>query len=130
MLCRKLIGAWVLPPLQQLQPGMAGVFHRGRSKVAPYEGLTSFLWPTRAKACAMFSWPFGPLSAFVRLRPPMMGLSTEQAEAVKAAGDRTHTLRRRGHPNDVSRWIISLATRAADWITGQVLAVDGGLGLV
>jgi hypothetical protein len=24
--------------LQQLQPGMAGVFHRGRSKVAPYEG--------------------------------------------------------------------------------------------
>ena len=26
------------PPLQQLQPGMAGVFHRGRSKVAPYEG--------------------------------------------------------------------------------------------
>jgi hypothetical protein len=24
--------------LQQLQPGMAGVFHRGRSKAAPYEG--------------------------------------------------------------------------------------------
>jgi hypothetical protein len=46
---------------------MAGVFHRGRSKVAPYEGLTSFLWPTRAKACAMFSWPFGPLSALPAL---------------------------------------------------------------
>ena len=28
----------VLSPFQQLQPGMAGVFHRGRSKVAPYEG--------------------------------------------------------------------------------------------
>jgi len=99
MLFRKLIGAWVLPPLQ---------------------GLTSFLWPTQAKACV--SWPFGPLSAFVRLRPPMMGLSTEQAEAVK----RQEREGRRSGPNDVSRWIISLA----DWITGLVLAVDGGLDLV
>ena len=109
MLCRKLIGAWVLPPLQ---------------------GLTSFLWPTQAKACAMFSWPFGPLSAFVRLRPPMIGLSTEQAEAVKRQERERIPLGRRCHPNDVSSWIISLADPAADWITGQVLAVDGGLGLL
>jgi hypothetical protein len=27
-----------LAPFQQLQPGKAGVFHRGRSRVAPYEG--------------------------------------------------------------------------------------------
>jgi len=93
-------------------------------------GLNVFLWPTRAKACAMFSWPFGPLSAFVRLRPPMMGLSTGQAEAVKRQEIERIPLGRRGHPNDVSRWIISLADPAADWITGQVLAVDGGLGLV
>ena len=103
MLFRKLIGAWVLPPLQ---------------------GLTSFLWPTQAKACV--SWPFGPLSAFVRLRPPMMGLSTEQAEAVKRQERERMPLRNRGRPNDVSRWIISLA----DWITGLVLAVGGGLDLV
>ena len=82
MLCRKLIGAWVLPPLQ---------------------GLTSFLWPTRAKACALFSWPFEPLSAFVRLRPPMMGLSTEQAESVKRQEIERIPLGCRGHPNDVSR---------------------------
>jgi hypothetical protein len=31
------------PPLQQLQPGMAGVFHRGRSKAAPYEGWSRLL---------------------------------------------------------------------------------------
>jgi NAD(P)-dependent dehydrogenase (short-subunit alcohol dehydrogenase family) len=93
-------------------------------------GLNVFLWPTRAKACAMFSWPFGPLSAFVRLRPPMMGLSTGQAEAVKRQEIERMPLGRRGHPNDVSRWIISLADPATDWITGQVLAVDGGLGLV
>jgi hypothetical protein len=28
-----------LTPFQQLQPGKAGVFHRGRSRVAPYEGV-------------------------------------------------------------------------------------------
>ncbi len=60
----------------------------------------------------------------------MMGLSTEQAEAVKQQERERIPLGRRGHPNDVSRWIISLADPAADWITGQVLAVDGGLGLV
>jgi NAD(P)-dependent dehydrogenase (short-subunit alcohol dehydrogenase family) len=60
----------------------------------------------------------------------MMGLSTEQAEAVKQQERERIPLGRRGHPNDISRWIISLADPAADWITGQVLAVDGGLGLV
>jgi NAD(P)-dependent dehydrogenase (short-subunit alcohol dehydrogenase family) len=56
----------------------------------------------------------------------MMGLSTEQAEAVKRQERKRIPLGRRGRPNDVSRWIISLA----DWITGVVLAVDGGLDLV
>jgi NAD(P)-dependent dehydrogenase (short-subunit alcohol dehydrogenase family) len=53
----------------------------------------------------------------------------DQAEAVKRQERERIPLGRRGHPNDVSRWIISLADPAADWIT-QVLAVDGGLGLV
>jgi hypothetical protein len=39
-----------LPPLQQLQPGRAGVFHRGRSKVAPYEGYHRWGGATQAKA--------------------------------------------------------------------------------
>jgi NAD(P)-dependent dehydrogenase (short-subunit alcohol dehydrogenase family) len=56
----------------------------------------------------------------------MMGLSTEQAEAVKRQERERMPLRNRGRPNDVSRWIISLA----DWITGLVLAVGGGLDLV
>jgi NAD(P)-dependent dehydrogenase (short-subunit alcohol dehydrogenase family) len=60
----------------------------------------------------------------------MMGLSRQQAEIVKQGEGEQIPLGRRGTPNDVSRWIVSLADPASDWITGQVLAVDGGLGLI
>jgi NAD(P)-dependent dehydrogenase (short-subunit alcohol dehydrogenase family) len=59
----------------------------------------------------------------------MMGLSAEQAEAVKTQERNRIPLGRRGEPDDVARWIVSLADPAAAWITGQVIAVDGGLGL-
>jgi NAD(P)-dependent dehydrogenase (short-subunit alcohol dehydrogenase family) len=59
----------------------------------------------------------------------MMGLSAEQAEAVKSQERSRIPLGRRGEPDDVARWIVSLADPAAAWITGQVIAVDGGLGL-
>jgi len=49
-----------------------------------------------------------------------MGLSTEQAEAVKRQEIERIPLGRRGHPNDVSRWIISLADpgRRLDYRSG------------
>ena len=59
----------------------------------------------------------------------MMGLSPEQAEAVKEREGERIPLKRRGHPNDVARWIVSLADPASEWVRGQVIAVDGGLGL-
>ena len=60
----------------------------------------------------------------------MMGLSRPQAEVVKQAEREQIPLGRRGTPDDISRWIVSLADPSSDWITGQVLAVDGGLSLV
>jgi NAD(P)-dependent dehydrogenase (short-subunit alcohol dehydrogenase family) len=60
----------------------------------------------------------------------MMGLSRQQAEAVKQEEREHIPLGRRGLPRDVSRWIVFLADPASDWITGQVLAVDGGLSLI
>ncbi|MGH2398000.1 MAG: SDR family NAD(P)-dependent oxidoreductase [bacterium] len=59
----------------------------------------------------------------------MMGLSPEQAAAIKEQERERIPLKRRGNPGDVARWIVSLADPASEWMTGQVIAVDGGLGL-
>ncbi|UOM36615.1 SDR family NAD(P)-dependent oxidoreductase [Acuticoccus sp. I52.16.1] len=59
----------------------------------------------------------------------MMGLSEDQAAAIEADEREVIPLKRRGQPNDVARWIVHLAHPAADWVTGQVVSVDGGLSL-
>jgi NAD(P)-dependent dehydrogenase (short-subunit alcohol dehydrogenase family) len=58
-----------------------------------------------------------------------MGLSDEQAESVKAQERRRIPLERRGLPDDVAAWIVLLASDVANWITGQVITVDGGLSI-
>ena len=58
-----------------------------------------------------------------------MGLSAEQAETVRADERKRIPLGRRGEADEVARWIVSIASPAAGWITGQVLAVDGGLNI-
>src|SRR5438067_127994 len=59
----------------------------------------------------------------------MMRLTSEQAAAVKEQERARIPLGRRGIPEDVADWIVRLAGSAADWTTGQVIAIDGGLGL-
>ena len=59
----------------------------------------------------------------------MMGLSPAQAAAVEAQEREKIPLGRRGEPGEVARWIVQLADPASGWVTGQVIAVDGGLGL-
>src|SRR5690606_13755061 len=59
----------------------------------------------------------------------MMGLSPEQAALVEEAEREQIPLKRRGAPDDIARWIVHLCDPASSWITGQVIAVDGGLGL-
>src|SRR5690606_576975 len=58
----------------------------------------------------------------------MMGLSAGQAAAIEQQERERIPLKRRGNPDDVARWIVSLAGPASEWVTGQVIAVDGGLG--
>ena len=58
-----------------------------------------------------------------------MGLSPEQIAAVKADETARIPLGRRGQPDDVAEVIVSLAGSMGGWITGQVLAVDGGLNI-
>jgi NAD(P)-dependent dehydrogenase (short-subunit alcohol dehydrogenase family) len=59
----------------------------------------------------------------------MMGLSLEQAAAIKDEERARIPRGRRGGPDDVAEWIVRLAGPASEWMTGQVIDVDGGLGL-
>ena len=59
----------------------------------------------------------------------MMGLSPEEAAAVEKAGRERIPLGRPGKPDEVARWIVALADPATEWVTGQVIAIDGGLAL-
>ncbi|WP_395402724.1 SDR family NAD(P)-dependent oxidoreductase [Pseudoduganella sp. UC29_106] len=58
-----------------------------------------------------------------------MHLTPAQIEEVKAQERARIPLGRRGAPDDVASWIVALAGPEAGWITGQVLAADGGLNI-
>lgn len=59
----------------------------------------------------------------------MMGLSEEQATAVKEQEKSMIPLQTRGVPEDISRWIVMLADPSSSWVTGQVIGVDGGFSV-
>ncbi|HTF63476.1 MAG TPA: SDR family oxidoreductase [Edaphobacter sp.] len=105
----------------------AGLSHYGASKAA-LEYLTR-AWALelapidiRVNAIAVGPTESGALVG-------MMGLSAEQAEAVKQREREQVPLGRRGSPEEVAHWIVSFANSGNEWVTGQVLGVDGGLGL-
>jgi NAD(P)-dependent dehydrogenase (short-subunit alcohol dehydrogenase family) len=69
----------------------------------------------------------GPVeSTFLRDR---MGYSDAEVEAIKTHERSVIPLGRRGAPEDVARWIVTLASSDADWVTGQALGIDGGFTL-
>jgi NAD(P)-dependent dehydrogenase (short-subunit alcohol dehydrogenase family) len=59
----------------------------------------------------------------------MMGLSCERAESIKEREREQIPLGRRGIPEEVARWIVALADPASEWVTGQVITIDGSLGI-
>jgi NAD(P)-dependent dehydrogenase (short-subunit alcohol dehydrogenase family) len=105
----------------------AGLSHYAASKAA-VEHLT--------RCWALELAPFGVRVNAVAPGPTetgaltgMMGLSAEQAAAVEEQERASIPLGRRGVPDDVAEWIVQLAGPASAWMTGQVIAIDGGLGL-
>ena len=58
-----------------------------------------------------------------------MGFSDDEIAAVKAKEIEMIPLRRRGVPEDVARWVVALAAPSADWVTGQILGINGGFSL-
>ncbi|MEU8341248.1 SDR family oxidoreductase [Spirillospora sp. NPDC048832] len=57
------------------------------------------------------------------------GLPPAAVEEVKRAEAARIPLARRGDPAEVAAWIVRLADPSSTWLTGQTLAVDGGLNL-
>jgi NAD(P)-dependent dehydrogenase (short-subunit alcohol dehydrogenase family) len=108
------------------KPG-AGLSHYAASKAA-LEHLTRCwaleLAPQGVRVNAVAAGPTesGALTS-------MMGLSPEHAAVIEEAEREQIPLKRRGTSDDVARWIVHLADPASEWVTGQVIAVDGGLGL-
>ncbi|NLS67920.1 SDR family oxidoreductase [Bradyrhizobium brasilense] len=105
----------------------AGLSHYAASKAA-LEHLT--------RCWALELAPFGIRVNAVAAGPTesgaltgMMGLTQEQAAAIKEQERARIPLARRGVPDDVAEWIVRLAGSASEWMTGQVVAIDGGLGL-
>ncbi|WJL95164.1 SDR family oxidoreductase [Microbacterium sp. ET2] len=56
--------------------------------------------------------------------------SLTETDGARKVSEAMHALGRLGKPEDVARAVAFLLDPANDWITGQVLAVDGGLARV
>jgi NAD(P)-dependent dehydrogenase (short-subunit alcohol dehydrogenase family) len=67
----------------------------------------------------------GPTDTLIRAPD----VSVEENELRKKAQGEQLPLRRLGEPAEVARWIHLLAEPASSWVTGQVIAVDGGMTL-
>lgn len=57
------------------------------------------------------------------------GLPEPTIAEIKAAEGAQVPLGRRGEPEEVARWILYFADPGAAWVTGQVIAIDGGLAV-
>ena len=58
------------------------------------------------------------------------GLSAAEIAMIKQSESLQVPLGRRGTSDDIAAWIVNLADSSASWVTGQVLAIDGGLSIV
>lgn len=82
------------------------------------------LAPSGVRVNAVSSGPVE--SDFLKER---MGFSDEQVAAIKEQETSLIPLGRRGVAGDVARWVVALCDPSADWVTGQILGVDGGFSL-
>lgn len=68
----------------------------------------------------------GPTETAILAR---MGLPPTVLEQIQQREAGQIPLKRRGTAEEVAEWIVQLASAGAAWVTGQILAVDGGLSI-
>ncbi len=86
-------------------------------------GASKFAGESYAKAAAAELGPYGITVNAISPGAVQTGwLPSAAAEALA----KTYPLRRIGTPEDIASAVVFLASRQADWITGQVLFVGGG----
>ena len=94
-------------------------------------------WPTHAHYCSSkaavhmlvktMAKAFGPEVAVNAVAPGWIDMDPEPTEQTKRMIGKT-PMKRSGTPTDIAEAVLYFAT-AASFITGQILPVDGGLGL-
>ncbi|MCU1572557.1 MAG: Short-chain dehydrogenase [Micrococcaceae bacterium] len=103
----------------------SGAALRARPGAAPYSSSKAALeMVTRASALEL--GPYG-----IRVNAVAPGFVTVDSDANPvteeyAAAVSPNPLGRRGQPDDIARAVLWLCSDEADWITGEVLRVDGG----
>ena len=103
----------------------SGAAQRARPGAAPYSTSKAALeMATRASALELGAHGIrvnAVSPGFITVDSEVNPVTEEYASAV---GD--NPLGRRGRPSDVARAVVWIASDAAEWITGEVLRVDGG----
>jgi NAD(P)-dependent dehydrogenase (short-subunit alcohol dehydrogenase family) len=106
---------------------IAGFSAYGASKAALEHLTRAWALELAADGIRVNAVASGPVeSDFLRER---MGFSDSEIVAIKAKEMEMIPVGRRGTPDDVARWVVAFADPSADWVTGQVLGVDGGFSL-
>lgn len=103
----------------------AGLSHYAASKAALEHMTRCWALELAADGIRVNAVAAGPTET--RFLEERMKLTPEQIETVKADERARIPMGRRGEPEDVAPWIVSLAAPGAAWVTGQVLCIDGGL---
>lgn len=103
----------------------SGAALRARPGAAPYTTSKAALEMV-TKSCALELGPMG-----IRVNAVAPGFVVVDSELNRLTDDyvskvSANPLGRKGRPDDIARAVLWLASPAAEWITGEILRVDGG----